>query len=85
MQPSERRRAHRCKTRRITGILLAVWFSVSFAIGYFARNLDVGSFGWPFGFWAAAQGALVVYVLVIRLYEGCMKRLARDFGEAEDE
>jgi len=32
-------------------------------------------FGWPFSFWMAAQGALIVYVLLIGAYAWIMNRL----------
>ena len=41
---------------------------MTFVIGYFARDLNFTFFGWPFSFWVAAQGALIVYVLIIWYY-----------------
>lgn len=72
---------------RITSVLLVVWFFVTFVLGYFARELSFSFFGWPFAFWVAAQGALVVYVLIIFFYGRYMNNLDREFGveEGEDE
>ena len=85
MQLSERHREYWGKTLRITGILLAIWFVVTFVIGYFARDLNFTFFGWPFSFWVAAQGALIVYVLIIWYYAAYMNRLDQEYGVAEEE
>lgn len=84
-QPSERHRRHWQQNRRIAGVLLLVWTFVTFVIGYFARDLDFNFFGWPFGFWVAAQGSLIVYVLIIGFYARTMNRLDRQYGVAEEE
>ena len=68
MQLTERHREYWSKNLRITGILLAIWFFVTFVIGFFARDLNFTFFGWPFSFWVGAQGALIVYVLIIGFY-----------------
>ena len=85
MQLSERHREYWSKTLRITGILLAIWFFVTFVIGYFARDLDFTFFGWPFSFWVAAQGALIVYMLIIWYYAHYMNVLDQEYGVAEEE
>ena len=64
MQLTETQRHYWQKNLRITGILLAIWFVVTFVVGYWARDLNFNFFGWPFSFWVGAQGALVVYVLI---------------------
>ena len=63
------------RTLRLTGALLALWFVVTFAIGFGARALSFEFFGWPFNFWAAAQGALLVYVAIIAFYAYAMNKL----------
>jgi putative solute:sodium symporter small subunit len=70
---------------RVTGVLLLVWFLVTFVIGFFARDLDFSFFGWPFSFWVAAQGALIVYVLIIGFYAWYMHRLDRRHGVADED
>ena len=85
MQVSERHRRYWQKNLRITGILLAIWFVVTFVVGYFARELNFTFFGWPFSFWVAGQGALVVYVVIIGFYAYYMNRLDQEFGVAEIE
>jgi putative solute:sodium symporter small subunit len=85
MQTTERHRQYWAANLRITGILMAIWFFVTFVLGYFARDLNFTFFGWPFSFWVAAQGALVTYCLIIWFYAGYMNRLDRRYGVHEDE
>jgi putative solute:sodium symporter small subunit len=85
MQISENHRQYWSKNLRITGILLAIWFVVTFVIGYWARDLNFTFFGWPFSFWVGAQGALVVYVLIIWYYARAMNKLDQEHGVAEEE
>lgn len=75
-------------TLRITLALLSVWFAVTFGISFFARELDFTFFGWPFSFWMAAQGSLLVYCLIITVYAVVMGRLdealeTQDRGDRE--
>lgn len=85
MQLSERHHQYWRTNLRITGILLFIWFFVTFVIGYFARDLNFSFFGWPFSFWVAAQGALIVYVVIIGYYARYMNRLDQQHGVAEEE
>ncbi len=73
------------KNLRLSGVLLLVWFLVSFGVGYFARDLNFSFFGWPFSFWVGAQGALVVYLVIIGVYARTMNRLDQEHGVAEDD
>ncbi|MBU6257626.1 MAG: DUF4212 domain-containing protein [Burkholderiales bacterium] len=82
---SERHRQYWRANLRLTSVLIAIWFFVTFVLGYFARDLDFTFFGWPFSFWVAAQGALIVYVLVIWFYARSMNRLDHRYGVAEEE
>ena len=61
--------------RRVTGGLLVVWGAVTFGVAYFARALDAPVLGWPFSFWVAAQGAVVVYLVLVWLYAVLMERI----------
>jgi putative solute:sodium symporter small subunit len=87
MQTDSRRQEYWSRNLRITAILLALWFVVTFVIGWYARDLSFNFFGWPFAFWVGAQGALVVYVWIIWYYASYMNRLDKEFGvdEGDDE
>jgi putative solute:sodium symporter small subunit len=56
--------------------LLAVWAVVTFGVCFFARDLQVMVAGWPFGYWMAAQGAVLMFIAIVAFYAAAMKRLA---------
>jgi putative solute:sodium symporter small subunit len=85
MQITQTQRQYWRKNLNITAILLAVWFLVTFVVSYFARDLSFNFFGWPFSFWMGAQGALVIYVVIIWYYARYMNRLDKVHGVAEVE
>ncbi len=85
MQVSAKHQAYWSKNLRITAILLAIWFVVTFVVSYFARDLNFNFFGWPFSFWMGAQGSLVIYVLIIWFYARYMNNLDHEHGVAEEE
>lgn len=69
------------KTRRITLFLLLIWIGSTFGLIWFARELNqFNLFGFPLGFYGAAQGVLLVYLGIIWLYNRWMKRLDAEFG-----
>jgi putative solute:sodium symporter small subunit len=70
---------------RITAILLSIWFVVTFVMAFFARDLNFNFFGWPFSFYMAAQGSLVVYVAIIMFYAHYMNKLDIEHGVQEEE
>lgn len=83
----DRRRAYWRKNLQYLGVLLTIWFAVSYGCGIlFADQLDsirVG--GFPLGFWFAQQGAIYVFVVLIFVYVGLMNRLDRRFDVDDDE
>ena len=85
MQLTERHRQYWQANLRITGILLFIWFFVTFVLGFFARDLTFNFFGWPFSFCVGAQGALVVYCVIIWFYARYMNNLDQQHGVHEDE
>ena len=84
-QLSARHHEYWSRNLRLTAVLLAIWFVVTFVVAYFARDLSFGFFGWPFSFWMAAQGALIVYMLIIWYYAHRMNQLDQEYGVAEEE
>ncbi len=85
MQMTENHRRYWQKNLNITAVLMAIWFVVTFAASYFARDLNFTFFGWPFSFWMGAQGSLVIYVLIIWFYARYMNQLDQEHGVAEIE
>lgn len=83
---SEARRAYWRKNLAYLGILLGVWFVVSYGCGIlFVDQLDsVRIAGFRLGFWFAQQGSIYTFVILIFVYVRLMNRLDRRFDVAED-
>lgn len=62
-------------SRRSALALTAVWFVVTFVPPLFARELAFDVLGAPFALWLAAQGAPLVYLLLVWRHERRMARL----------
>jgi len=84
MELTENHKAYWRKNLRLSGVLLVIWFVVTYVIAFYARELSFTFFGWPFSFWVAAQGALVVYCVIIWFYARTMNRLDQEHGVAEE-
>ncbi len=71
------------------GVLLTIWFLVSYGAGIlFVEQLNairIPGTGFPLGFWFAQQGSIYVFVVLIFVYVFLMNRLDRDFGVDEDD
>ncbi|WP_295856217.1 sodium/substrate symporter small subunit [uncultured Xylophilus sp.] len=61
----------------LRGALLIVWAAASFGACYVARMLDVVVGGWHVGYWMAAQGILIVFMLVVVVYAVAANRAER--------
>ena len=83
MQRNDRHERYWRSNRIVIALLLLVWFTVTFVVSYFARALSFTFFGWPFSFWMGAQGALLVYCLIIGFYAWYMNRLDIEHGVEE--
>ena len=70
---------------RLTLVLLAIWFVVTYLLGgLFAGALNKISFlGFPFGYYIAAQGSIIVFVIEIALYAKLMNKKDLEFGIQE--
>jgi len=73
------------KNLRLLGILLVVWFLVSYGCGIlFADSLNTISLGgYKLGFWFAQQGAIYVFVILIFIYVNRMNKLDKEFDVDE--
>lgn len=85
MQLTESHHRYWRKNLNLTAALLGVWFVVTFVVSFFARDLSFTFFGWPFSFWMASQGSLVIYVVIIWYYAHTMNKLDQEHNVAEEE
>jgi len=83
MQLTAKHQEYWRKNLNLTLVLLVIWFVSTFVMGFFARDLTFNFFGWPFSFYMAAQGSLIIYILIIWYYARAMKKLDEDYGVAE--
>jgi putative solute:sodium symporter small subunit len=79
----QRKREYWRKNQRMIAVLMVIGFVVTYVVAYFARDLNFKFFGWPFSFWMAAQGALLVYVALVWFYARFMNRLDLEYGFEE--
>jgi putative solute:sodium symporter small subunit len=85
MELTESHRQYWQKNLNITAVLMAIWFVVTFVVSFFARDMNFNFFGWPFSYWMASQGSLIVYVVIIWFYARYMNQLDQEHGVAEVE
>jgi len=85
MQLTEKHQEYWRKNVNLTGVLLAIWFIATFVVSFFAKELnEITLFGFPFAFYMAAQGALIIYVAIIVYYAKRMNKLDREYGVHEE-
>ena len=64
------------KVRYLTSICLVVWLAVTLAPVLIARSgLTLGP--WPVDFWMAAQGSVLIYLLIVVVYAWLVNRWER--------
>jgi putative solute:sodium symporter small subunit len=83
---TDQRALHWRRTRSLMIVHITIWFIFSFVVHWFAPELNRMSFlHFPVGYYMAAQGALVVFVVQLFLFVKQQEKIDRDCGMAEDE
>lgn len=88
LQLTEKHREYWRRTLNMTITLLVIWFVFTFVMAYFAIPLSkIVIAGFPLSFYMAAQGTLIIYLIIIRYYADKMGKLDREYGvhEGDDE
>ena len=84
MQLTAKHKEYWRKNLNLTAVLLVIWFLVTFVMAWYARPLaQINFFGWPFSFYMAAQGSLIVYVVLIYVYAKKMRKLDLEYNVDE--
>lgn len=84
MQLTEKHNEYWRKNLVYTGILLFIWFLVTFVEAWYARELNGITFlGFPLGFYMSAQGSLAIYVAIIGVYAILMRKLDLEYNVDE--
>ncbi|MAL17685.1 MAG: hypothetical protein CL670_14145 [Balneola sp.] len=74
------------KNLKYLGILLSIWFVVSYVFGILlapALN-EIRVAGFKLGFWFAQQGSIYTFVILIFVYVYLMNKLDNEFNVQED-
>jgi len=86
MQLTGKHKQYWQKNLRLTGVLLTIWFVVTFVFGWFARDLQSVTFlGFPLSFYMGAQGAVLIFVALVGFYAFCMDKLDHECGVQDGE
>ena len=65
--------------------ILFIWFLASFVVHMFAIQLNqIVIAGFPLGFYMAAQGALIIFVILCFWNASAQNKIDEEFGVAED-
>lgn len=72
-------------TRMLMFFMLFLWIVFSFVIHMFVGQLNqVTLLGFPLGFYMAAQGSLIAFVVMLFWFARAQDNIDRKYGAAED-
>ncbi|PWS38345.1 DUF4212 domain-containing protein [Falsiroseomonas bella] len=73
------------KTSGLMWTVLAIWFVAGFGIHLFAPSLNaIHVLGFPLGFYFAAQGSLIIFVVGLFWFAKRQNQIDEEFGVQED-
>ena len=85
MTEDQQRRYHRLWTYALVATVLGAMIALTFVVPIFAEQLNHYSLlRFPAGFYLAAQGAVVIFVVLLFWAMGRQESVDRKFGAAED-
>ena len=88
MTTSANDQAHWNKTTRLMLWHLGIWFFFGYIIHMFVNPLNkivIPILNFPLGFYMAAQGSLIVFVVMLFVFAKQQDNIDREFGVAEDD
>lgn len=73
------------KTSGLMWTVMAIWFVAGFGIHLFAPMLNpIHILGFPLGFYMAAQGSLIIFVVALFWFARRQNQIDEEFGVQED-
>ena len=78
------RRGALARTRSLMWTTLAIWFFFSFVIHFFVTPLNQIFLGFPLGFYMAAQGSLIAFVVLLFWFAYRQNKIDEECGVEED-
>lgn len=80
-----RRVEHWRRTKALMVTTLVIWAVFSFVVHWFATGLNAFHFlGFPLGFYMAAQGSEIIFVVLIFWFASRQDKIDRETGFAEE-
>ena len=84
----QREEAHWARTSRLMFMHLGVWFFFGYVIHMFVvplNKITIPILNFPLGFYMAAQGSLIVFVVMLFMFARQQDKIDREFGFAEED
>jgi putative solute:sodium symporter small subunit len=76
---------HWARTSTLMWIMMVLWLIFSFIVHMFVGQLNsIKVLGFPLGFYMAAQGSLIAFVVMLFVFAKVQDNIDRDEGVAED-
>ena len=73
------------RTSSLMTIMMALWLVFGLAVHFFAPQLNaIKILGFPLGFYMAAQGSLIVFVVALFWFGKRQNEIDEEFGVQED-
>ena len=77
---------HWARTKSLMITMMILWAFFSFFIHMFVKSLNsIVIAGFPLGFYMAAQGSLIAFVVMLFWFAKAQDKIDREEGVAEDE
>lgn len=77
---------HWARTKNLMIIMMSLWAFFGFFIHMFVNSLNkIVIAGFPLGFYMAAQGSLIVFVVMLFWFAKAQDKIDRDCDVAEDD
>ena len=82
---TSQKEVHWNRTRNLMIVHLVIWFVFSYLVHWFAPQLNKISFmHFPLGFYMAAQGSLIAFVVLCFWNASAQNRIDEEYGVAEE-
>ncbi|MDX2258984.1 MAG: DUF4212 domain-containing protein [Hyphomicrobiaceae bacterium] len=76
---------HWSKTSSLMWLMMLLWIFFSFGVHFFVKDLNAIQFlGFPLGFYMAAQGSLVAFVVMLFIFASAQDSIDRSEGFGEE-
>lgn len=73
------------KTRSLMFFMLGLWAFFGYIIHFFVTSLDkITILGFPFGYYMAAQGSLIAFVVMLFWFARRQNAIDEEFGVSEE-